>query len=226
MKPNTAALYLRVSSEGQSLDNQRPQLLQLAQARGLEIVAVFEEKVSAVKQRLAFEAMQLAAHQGKFSHLLVVALDRFGRSMIGNMTAVLELDRIGVQIISVREGWLDTSGPVRPLLISIFSWVAEMERQTVISRPKAGIDRARRAGKVIGRPKVRVDLAEALTLRASGMSIRAVAIKLGVGAATLHRLLAAHEQVAGSAINDPKVVRSEASSARSNLAELLPRDAA
>lgn len=56
-------LYIRVSSDGQNLDNQRPDLLKAARDRGLEVVAVFEEKASAVKQRPEYEKMMLAAHQ-------------------------------------------------------------------------------------------------------------------------------------------------------------------
>ena len=68
------------------------------------------------------------ARRGKFAVLVIWALERFGRSMIGNLSDVLELDRIGVTVVSARETWLDTGGPVRSLLIAIFSWVAEQER--------------------------------------------------------------------------------------------------
>ena len=119
------ALYLRVSGgPGQTTDNQRPELLQLARARGLDIVAVYDEVGSAVKQRAAYDKMTLAAHRGEFDVLLVWSLDRFGRSMVGNLQAVLDLDHVGVQVVSVREPWLDTSSPVRSLLVAIFSWVA------------------------------------------------------------------------------------------------------
>jgi DNA invertase Pin-like site-specific DNA recombinase len=94
---STCALYLRVSSDGQSLENQRPELLQLAKARGLDIAKVYEEKVSAAKARPAYEQMMLDAQRGKYKALLIWSLDRFGRSMSGNLAAVLELDRIGVQ---------------------------------------------------------------------------------------------------------------------------------
>ena len=51
------------------------------------------------------------ARRGQFAVVVVWALDRFGRSMTGNLTDVLELDRVGVQVASVREAWLDTAGP-------------------------------------------------------------------------------------------------------------------
>ena len=69
------------------------------------------------------------------------------------INTVLELDRLGVPVLSVREGWLDTSGPVRPLLVAIFGWVAEQERTRPIERVHADLDRARRQGKALGRPR-------------------------------------------------------------------------
>jgi hypothetical protein len=104
----TCALYIRVSSDGQCLDNQRPELMHLAQARGLEIVEVYEEKVSAVKHRPAYERMLRDAHRGRWRTLRIWSLDRFG-----------------VQVVSVRESWLDTASPVRLLLLAVFPWVAE-----------------------------------------------------------------------------------------------------
>jgi putative DNA-invertase from lambdoid prophage Rac len=190
-----AALYLRVSTGQQTTDNQRPDLIQLAKARGFEIVALFEETISAAKARPAYDKMLLSAHRGEFEALLIWSLDRFGRSLVGNLQAVVELDRIGVQIVSVREPWLDTSGPVRGLLVAIFSWCAEQERVRLIERTRAGLDRARRQGKRIGRPPVSIDPKRALAMRGQGMSIRQVALALGVGSATLHRALRVHEAV-------------------------------
>ena len=131
------ALYLRVSSGQQETENQRPDILQVVRTRGLEIVHIFDEKVSAAKDRPEFQKMMLQAHRGSFDCLVIWSLDRFGRSMVGNLQAVVELDRIGVQVISVKETWLDTSSPVRSLLIAIFSWVAEQERLRISERTKA-----------------------------------------------------------------------------------------
>jgi DNA invertase Pin-like site-specific DNA recombinase len=123
-----AAIYLRVRKGEQTTENQRPEVEDVIRTRRLELVAEYEEKVSAVKARPQFDKMMRDAHRGAFDVLVVWALDRFGRSMVGNLQAVLELDRRGVQVVSVRESWLDTGGAVRPLLIAIFSWVAEQER--------------------------------------------------------------------------------------------------
>ena len=95
-----------------------------------------------------------------------------------------------MRVVSVRESWLDTGSPVRSLLIAIFSWVAEQERARLIERTKLGLDRARRQGTRLGRPRARVNFDRARELRAEGRTLREVAAELGVGAATLHRALA------------------------------------
>lgn len=183
------ALYLRVSRNSQETDNQRPDLVHLACSRGLDIVAIYEETVSAVKQRPSFDKMMLAAHRGEWDCLLVWSLDRFGRSMADNLNAVLDLDRLRVQVLSVREPWLDTRSPIRHLLIAIFSWVAEQERRRIAERTKAGLERARRRGAKIGRPRVNVDVEKAKELKAGGMPIKKVSQQLGIGLTTLRRAL-------------------------------------
>jgi DNA invertase Pin-like site-specific DNA recombinase len=186
------ALYLRVSKSNgsQSTDNQQPECEQMARQRG-EVVQVYVEQASAVKKRPAFESMMTDARRGKFDVLVIWAIDRFGRSTVGNMNDLLELDRIGVQVASVRESWLDTTGPTRTLLVAIFSWVAEQERARLIERTKAGLATARRKGVRLGRPKRRIDLDEARSLLAvEGTSVRAVARAMKLGLATLQRALA------------------------------------
>lgn len=129
------------------------------------------------------------AHRGAFRVILVWALDRFGRSMAGNLQAVLELDRRNVKVVSYREPWLDTGSPARGLLVAIFSWVAEQEREQIIARTKAGLEQARRKGIRLGRPRARLDVERARRLQASGTSLRAIAKELGVSLTTLARAL-------------------------------------
>jgi DNA invertase Pin-like site-specific DNA recombinase len=189
MKPR-AAFYLRVSSDSQTIDCQRPDVERLARARGFEVVHVYEESASAAKHRPEHERMMKDAKRGKFKTLVVWALDRFGRSMTGNLADVLELDRVGVTVVSVRESWLDTGGPVRSLLIAIFSWVAEQERARLVERTRAGIEAARRRGARIGRPRARLDRDQLRELRAQGLSVRQIAERMGVGTSTVQRHLA------------------------------------
>ena len=189
-----AAVCLRVSTEEQTLDNQRGDIKRVLRSRRLRQVASFEEQVSAAKARPEFDAMMEAAHRGEFDVIVAWALDRFGRSMVGNLQAVLDLDRCGVEVISVNESWLDTGGPVRPLLIAIFGWVAEQERIRLGERTKAGLERARRQGVVIGRPRRPSDVRRAQALLDKGHSIREVAKRLRVPPTTLHRALKRSEK--------------------------------
>lgn len=190
-----AALYARCSTDRQHTENQVPALHQLARGRGFEVVKCFEENASAVKNRPEWERLKAAAHRGEFRVVVIVAIDRLGRSMVGNVQQILELDRLGVEVVSLREPWLDTRGPVRQLLVAIFSWVAEEERRQISDRSRAGVDRARREGRHVGRPRAQVDHEQARRLRGQGLSIRQVARKLGVSSSVLHRALNAVPEV-------------------------------
>ena len=137
---------------------------------------------------------------GRVHAVAVWALDRLHRSMTGAINTVLELDRLGVPVLSVREGWLDTSGPVRPLLVAIFGWVAEQERTRLIERTRAGLDRARRQGKTLGRPRTSsVLLHAAADMVARGEPVAAAARAKGVSRAALRRWLAENPAAAGAA---------------------------
>jgi putative DNA-invertase from lambdoid prophage Rac len=111
--------------------------------------------------------------------------------MLGAIQTVLECDRLGVPVLSVRESWLDTSGSVRPLLVAIFGWVAEQERARLIERTKAGIERARHQGKRLGRPPASpILLHAAAALVAQGKAVAAAAKAKGVSRTTLRRFIA------------------------------------
>jgi putative DNA-invertase from lambdoid prophage Rac len=185
-----AACYVRVSTDRQTIENQRAEVEQLARARGYEVV-FYEETESAAKKRPVFEQMLLDAKAGRIAAVAVWALDRLHRSMVGAINDVLELDRLGVQVLSVRESWLDTSGPVRSLLVAIFSWCAEMERMRLIERTRAGIERARRNGKRLGRPPCSpILLRGAADAVRAGSSIRKAARTKGIPESSLRRFLA------------------------------------
>lgn len=193
-----AALYLRVS-DGKRQDeaNQEPEVRQLAERRGWEAVE-YREQGSAAKVRPVLDQLMRDARAGRLGAVVVWALDRLDRSHLGCMQRVAELDRLGVAVVSVRESWLDTSGPARSLLVSVFAWAAEQERARLIERTRAGIDRARREGKAIGRPRASpVALAGAAhAIKHDGISVREAARVFDVGDGTLRRYLA-RERTAG-----------------------------
>src|SRR5690242_2510505 len=99
-----AALYPRVSTDRQTVENQLSELRQLAAARAFESV-LYEEVESAAKVRPVFDRMMADARAGRVRAIIVWSIDRLHRSMLGAIQTVLECDRIGVPVISVREPW-------------------------------------------------------------------------------------------------------------------------
>src|SRR5512138_223339 len=187
-----AGLYVRVSTDRQTAENQIAEVRQLALARGFEPV-IYEEVESAAKARPVLDQMLTDVRAGRLEAVAVWALDRLHRSMTGAINTVLELDRLGVPVLSVREPWLDTSGPVRPLLVAIFGWVAEQERTRLIERTKAGLERARRDGKRLGRPPASpVLLHAARDLVAAGVPVAEAARRKGVARSSLQRFMLSH----------------------------------
>ncbi len=186
------ALYYRVSSDEQTTACQKPEVESLVAARSLSVVKTYDETGSAAKARPQFEQMLADAKAGHFKVLVIWALDRFGRSMAGNINDVLALDRLGIKVISVREPWMDTAGPVRELLIAIFSWCAQQERARLIERTKAGLVVARAKGKKLGRPSERMASDPAAVVaawRGTGQTYAKLAKQLGgVSTSTAHRL--------------------------------------
>jgi DNA invertase Pin-like site-specific DNA recombinase len=163
----------------------------LVKARGWELVEVFEERASAYGRRPAFSAMMEAARRGLFRYCAVWSLDRLGRGL-GAFDTYRQLSgQYGVTIASVREPWTEVEGPQRDLLCAVASWVAGYERSRLVERTLAGMARARREHRRIGRPPVVVDVQKALQLRAQGLGLRAVAKQLGCGATTISRVLKA-----------------------------------
>lgn len=191
-KQPRAAIYMRASTGKQDIGNQRPAIDQLIAQRGYKTVAVYSELISAVKQRPQFDRMMRDAARGEFDVLVVWAVDRFGRSLTGNLADVMELDRVGVKLVSVREHWLDTSGPTRSLLLAIVSWIAACEREQVAARTRAGLARARARGVRLGRPPISIDTEKLIALHESGLSVRKIAKAMGIGSSTAHRLIQAH----------------------------------
>jgi DNA invertase Pin-like site-specific DNA recombinase len=169
------AVYLRVSTDKQTSENQEPDVMALAAARAGEPAAlVYRETESAANVRPEIDRMMEDARLGRFRRQVIWSLDRFGRSMFQNLRDVTELvDRYGVELVSVKESWVEkTADPMlKKLLLAIFSWVAEHERERLRQRTAAGVARARAAGKVVGRPRVEVPpkaLAKATELRQEG----------------------------------------------------------
>jgi len=158
-KPLRAVIYARVSKNDESQDplNQLKPLRDYAKALQAEIVGEYVDLASGggSVDRINFIRMLDDADKGKFDLVLIWALDRLSREGISNTLAYLaRLKRNGVALKSLQESWLDTRDEsLGQLLIAIFSWVAAQERQRIRERTLAGLERAKRNGKRLGRPK-------------------------------------------------------------------------
>jgi len=184
-----AAVYIRTSTTDQHLANQKPEIEALAQARGFEIVEVFEEQESAVKRRPVFERMLLDARRGRFAVIVVWSLDRLGRGF-SCFDTFRDLAKIGVQVVSVREPWTEADGPARELLVAVMAWVSGFERDRLIERTKAGLRRARDAGKRLGRPATSpLKVAAGVEHVRQGSSLREAARLAGVNRESIRRAL-------------------------------------
>jgi len=148
---------MRVSKndESQTPKNQKEPLKKLAEMLGLEIIGEYTDMASGGdSNRPQFQRMLKNAKERKFEIILIWSLDRFSREGISNTLGYLEkLGNSGVALKSLQESWLDTSDQgMGKLLIAIMSWVAQQERQRISERTKAGLQRAKADGKLLGRP--------------------------------------------------------------------------
>ena len=152
-----AAVYLRVSTTEQNVDNQLPVLEAYADSRGWQIVEVYRENESAWKSGHQKELARLLAEirrgTRKYDVLLIWALDRLSR---GGAAAILNLvdtfKTYNVRVISLQESWTEAPGAIGEVLYAIAGWVAKMESERRSERTKAGLAKAIASGKRLGRP--------------------------------------------------------------------------
>lgn len=194
VQPVRAALYARVSTPTQSVENQRHELRRVAEARRWYIANEYtEDGISGAKdrsQRPALNALIKAAIRGEFDLVAVWSIDRLGRSLQHLVETVNELRSVGVDLY-IHQQALDTSTPAGKLAFSVFGALAEYERELIRERVRAGLDRARRNGTKLGRPTNLNDSVRAaiIALRAKDHPIRKIASQLKVGTGTVYRVL-------------------------------------
>lgn len=186
------ALYARVSTRKQDNDNQLLQLREFAEKQGWHVVAEYVDVVtgSGKKDRARFDALLLAASQKKFDLILFWKLDRFSREGTRATLRLLTiLDSYGCRWRSYMEPFFDSCGVMRDVVISIMATLAEQERIAISERTKAGLQRAVKAGRVLGRRPVSVDIARVRTLQKEGLGLRPIAKQMRVSVNTLARAL-------------------------------------
>jgi DNA invertase Pin-like site-specific DNA recombinase len=186
-------IYSRVSTSKQESENQLAQLRELARALGWHVDAetVYVDQITGRhSDRPEFRRMFEDASRRKFDVLLFWSLDRLSRE--GALETLQHLNRLtgyGVQWRSLTEQYLDSTGMFREAVISILAVIAKQERVRLSERTRAGLERARRQGKLLGRPRVPVDSMQIRAMRARGLSWGAISRETGVARATCQRAL-------------------------------------
>jgi DNA invertase Pin-like site-specific DNA recombinase len=184
-----AVLYTRVSTGDQHLETQTHDLRQLAAQRGYQIQREYSDVISGAKaRRPGLDQLLADARKHRFDVLLVWAFDRMARSVRHFLEVLDEFNHLGIEFISFREN-IDTGGPLGRAMVVIVAAIAELERNLIIERVRAGMRRARLEGRHIGRRPLEIDRTGIARDRASGMSLAEVAKAHRVSRATIHRLL-------------------------------------
>ena len=185
----TASLYARVSTLDQNCEVQLQDLRRYAGQRLTLYREYIDVGVSgAQRHRPQLDALLKDAHKRLFDVVLVWKFDRFARSLKHLIESLDEFSALGIDFISYTEG-VDTTTPSGQLLFHIVGAVAQFERDLIAERVRAGLAHARAMGKHIGRPRAPVDIEQVTRMRGQKMSLRRIAMTLGIPVSRVRRAL-------------------------------------
>jgi DNA invertase Pin-like site-specific DNA recombinase len=189
------AIYTRVSTVDQHPETQILDLRQMAQQRGYQIVGEYTDKITGTKaKRPGLDDMLRDARRGQFDVVLVWASDRLARSVRHFLEVLDELNHLGIEFVSFREN-IDTAGPLGRAVVVIIGAIAELERNLIVERVRAGMRRAKLEGRHIGRKPLVVDHNAVLRERAHGRSLTQIAQTFRVSRASVSRILKEAKEV-------------------------------
>lgn len=190
-----AFAYLRVSTEEQTILNQKLVLDNWAIEHNFNILSYFEDssvsgRIPAVRRR-AFSDMLGIIKTDSVDAVLVYELSRVGRTFWDTLDAIKAIEEYAPLIsCSPRETFLQSTEPsVRKLMIGILTWVAEREREMLVQRTKDGMKRAKESGRNVGRPHAMIDSRTLVKLLADNAPRSKIAKILGISKATLYKEL-------------------------------------
>ena len=188
------AIYTRVSTDGQTVDNQSMELQAVADRHGWTVVEEFSDSgisgANGREKRPAFDALSKGAVRREFDLIMAWSVDRLGRSLQHLVAFLGEIHSKGVDLYLHQQG-IDTTTPAGKAMFQMCGVFAEFERAMIQERVKAGLARARAQGKTLGRPKVNGNVEKAvLSARAKGTGKRKISKELGIGVSTVNRILA------------------------------------
>jgi DNA invertase Pin-like site-specific DNA recombinase len=191
-----AVAYVRVSTEEQTVLNQKMAMDTWASEHGYQVIYYFEDsavsgKIPAIKRK-SFQDMLELIKESPIDAVLVYELSRVGRTFWDTLDAIKTIEEYAPLIsCSPRETFLQSTEPgVRKLMLGILTWVAEREREMLVQRTKDGMRRAKESGRIVGRPIKMIDKNALIRLLAENTPRAKAAKTLGVSKATLYKELA------------------------------------
>lgn len=194
-----AALYVRVSTDRQTVENQTAKLSEIAKARGWSIVATFNDAgisgAKGRKDRPGLDDMLKQAQRGAFDVVMAWSIDRVGRSLIDLLGTVQHLEACKVDLYLDQQA-IDTTTPAGKLMFQVTGAFAEFERSMIRERVHAGLKRAVANGKTLGRRFVEDDpdgvarIKRARKMLAKSIGINRVAQAVGLSNGTIARVKA------------------------------------
>jgi len=208
-RPIRVGLYARVSTRERDQDPelQLDALRDYVRTRGWEAVEYVDTAAAGdLVHRSSWARLLADVARRRVDLIMVWKLDRAFRSTLHALATLRDFEHAGVGFASLTQPELDTTSATGRLVFTILAAVAEMERELIADRVREGMRHAARQGKQIGRPPVTARPGFAARwgrvhpdLAAGRLSRRQAARRLGIGTATLGRLLAADRGSAGPA---------------------------
>ena len=190
------AIYSRVSTDDQTVENQLMVLREIAERKGITVVAEFnDEGISGAKgrdKRTGFDNIIKGAVKKDFDTILVWSVDRLGRSLQDLVSFLNDIQSVDCDLY-IHQSGIDTSTPTGKMMFQLVGMFSEFERGMIRERVVAGQNRAKSQGKHIGRP---TNLNEGLVhsikyMKEQGVGIRKIAKDLSVGVGTVYKVLEA-----------------------------------
>ena len=187
-----AAIYVRVSTDKQTVENQLLELRRIAERRGWQVVEEYHDAgisgAKGRKDRPGLDRMLKDAQRRKFDVVMAWAIDRIGRSLIDLLGTIQALEAVGVDLYLDQQS-IDTTTPAGRLMFQVTGAFAEFERSVIRQRVHAGLKRAVEQGKQLGRPMIAPAIEKRiLTQLRAGKGILKVAAECGVGSGTVQRI--------------------------------------
>jgi DNA invertase Pin-like site-specific DNA recombinase len=187
-----AAIYVRVSTDRQTIENQLRELRQIAERRGWEVVHEYHDAgISGAKSREArpgLDQMLKDAQRRRFDVVMAWAIDRLGRSLIDLLGTIQTLEACGVDLYLDQQS-IDTTTPAGRLMFQLVGAFAEFEHSIIRQRVRAGLKRAIESGKQLGRPKIAAAIEKRIQAQLrTKKGMLAIAKNLKVGTGTVQRI--------------------------------------